>query len=71
MRVLVGFHARDEAKPDSDVDVVFRTDKTHIFLTATMKQDTEQGCAVCRERIPGLMEIPQKMIEDLQHDLAP
>ena len=36
-----GSYARNEARPDSDVDVVFQTDHPDLFLTAMMKQDLE------------------------------
>nr|VFJ53463.1 MAG: hypothetical protein BECKFM1743C_GA0114222_101241 [Candidatus Kentron sp. FM]VFJ53834.1 MAG: hypothetical protein BECKFM1743A_GA0114220_101211 [Candidatus Kentron sp. FM]VFK11517.1 MAG: hypothetical protein BECKFM1743B_GA0114221_101881 [Candidatus Kentron sp. FM] len=36
-----GSYARGEATPDSDVDVVFKTDKPDLFVTAMMKQDIE------------------------------
>jgi len=36
-----GSYARGEATPDSDVDVVFHTDRPNLFLTAILKQDLE------------------------------
>ena len=36
-----GSYARNEATPDSDVDVVFQTDHPDLFLTAMLKQDLE------------------------------
>ena len=36
-----GSYARQEATPDSDVDVVFQTDRPDLFLTAMLKQDLE------------------------------
>ena len=36
-----GSYARNEATPDSDVDVVFQTDRPDLFLTAMLKQDLE------------------------------
>jgi predicted nucleotidyltransferase len=36
-----GSYARNEATPDSDVDVVFQTDTPDLFLTAMLKQDIE------------------------------
>lgn len=38
---IFGSYARNEARPDSDVDVVFETDHPDLFLTAMMKQDLE------------------------------
>ena len=36
-----GSYARNEARPDSDVDVVFQTDRPDLFITAMLKQDLE------------------------------
>jgi len=36
-----GSYARNEATPDSDVDVVFQTDHPDLFMTAMLKQDLE------------------------------
>lgn len=36
-----GSYARNEATPDSDVDVVFQTDQPDLFITAMLKQDLE------------------------------
>ena len=36
-----GSYARNEATPESDVDVVFQTDYPDLFLTAMLKQDIE------------------------------
>ncbi len=36
-----GSYARNEATPDSDIDVVFVTDRPDLFSTATLKQDLE------------------------------
>lgn len=36
-----GSYARDEARADSDVDIVFDTDRPNLFKTAMMKQDLE------------------------------
>lgn len=36
-----GSYARQEATPDSDVDVVFQTDRPDLFITAMLKQDLE------------------------------
>ena len=36
-----GSYARDEATPESDVDVVFQTDRPDLFITAMLKQDLE------------------------------
>jgi len=36
-----GSYARNEATPDSDVDVVFQTDRPDLFITAMLKQDLE------------------------------
>ena len=36
-----GSYARNEAKADSDVDVVFTTDRPDLLLTAMLKQDLE------------------------------
>lgn len=39
---IFGSFARDEARDDSDVDVVFDTNKPNLFRTASMKQDLEE-----------------------------
>jgi len=36
-----GSYARNEATPESDVDVVFRTDRPDLFITAMLRQDLE------------------------------
>jgi len=36
-----GSYARGEATPDSDVDVVFQTDRPDLFITAMLRQDLE------------------------------
>jgi len=36
-----GSYARNEAHPDSDVDIVFDTDSPNLFKTVTMQQDLE------------------------------
>ncbi len=36
-----GSYARDEARPDSDVDVVFETTHPNLWATSIMKQDLE------------------------------
>ena len=36
-----GSYARGEATPDSDVDVVFQTDRPDLFMTAMLRQDLE------------------------------
>ena len=36
-----GSYARNEATPDSDVDVVFQTDRPDLFMTAMLRQDLE------------------------------
>ena len=36
-----GSYARGEATPESDVDVVFQTDRPDLWLTSLMKQDLE------------------------------
>lgn len=36
-----GSYARGDARPDSDVDVVFQTDHPDLLLTAILKQDLE------------------------------
>ena len=37
-----GSYARGEARPDSDVDVVFETTKPNLWMTSIMKQDLEE-----------------------------
>jgi len=37
-----GSYARDEARPDSDVDVIFETSHPNLWLTSIMKQDLEE-----------------------------
>lgn len=34
-----GSYARGEAKPDSDVDIVFETDQPNLFTTAQLRED--------------------------------
>lgn len=34
-----GSYAREEAKPDSDVDIVFETDRPNLFTTAQLRED--------------------------------
>ncbi|ELS03368.1 putative nucleotidyltransferase [Xenococcus sp. PCC 7305] len=36
-----GSYARGEARPDSDVDIVFATTDPDLFMTSIMKQDLE------------------------------
>ena len=36
-----GSYARNTARPDSDVDVVFDTDAPNLYMTAMLKQDLE------------------------------
>jgi len=36
-----GSYARNEATPESDVDVIFKTDQPDLFITAMLKQDLE------------------------------
>ncbi|MEM9272737.1 MAG: nucleotidyltransferase domain-containing protein [Cyanobacteria bacterium P01_F01_bin.143] len=36
-----GSYARGEARPDSDVDIVFETTDPDLFMTSIMKQDLE------------------------------
>ncbi|MBI3773835.1 MAG: nucleotidyltransferase domain-containing protein [Gammaproteobacteria bacterium] len=36
-----GSYARNEATPESDVDVVFETDEPNLFKTVLLKQDLE------------------------------
>lgn len=36
-----GSYARGEAGPESDVDIVFHTDRPDLLLTAMLKQDLE------------------------------
>ena len=36
-----GSYARNTARPDSDVDIVFDTDAPNLYMTAMMKQDLE------------------------------
>ena len=37
-----GSYARNEARADSDVDIVFDTDEPNLFKTAMLKQDLEE-----------------------------
>ena len=37
-----GSYARDEAREDSDVDIVFETDAPNLFKAAMMRQDLEE-----------------------------
>ena len=36
-----GSYARNKATPESDVDIVFKTDRPDLFITAMLKQDLE------------------------------
>ena len=36
-----GSYARNEATPESDVDVVFQTDRPDLFITAMLREDLE------------------------------
>ena len=36
-----GSYARNEATPDSDIDVVFQTDHPDMFITSMLRQDLE------------------------------
>jgi len=36
-----GSYARGEAQPDSDIDIVFQTDRPNLLQTAILKQDLE------------------------------
>lgn len=36
-----GSYARNQATPDSDVDIVFATDQPNLFTTAILKQELE------------------------------
>ena len=36
-----GSYARNEATPESDVDVVFQTDHPDLFVTSMLRQDLE------------------------------
>ncbi len=36
-----GSYARNTARPDSDIDVVFQTEHPDLFVTAMLKQDLE------------------------------
>ena len=36
-----GSYARGEARPDSDVDIVFETTEPDLFMTSILKQDLE------------------------------
>ncbi|MEM9219002.1 MAG: nucleotidyltransferase domain-containing protein [Cyanobacteria bacterium P01_F01_bin.150] len=37
-----GSYARQEARPDSDVDIIFQTTRPNLLITAEMKQELEQ-----------------------------
>jgi uncharacterized protein len=37
-----GSYARDEARPNSDVDVIFETTQPNLWTTSMMKQDLEE-----------------------------
>ena len=39
---VFGSFARDEATPESDVDIVFTTDDPNLFRTARMKEELEK-----------------------------
>lgn len=43
-----GSYARQEARSDSDVDIIFQTSRPNFFTTAVMKQELEQwlNCSV-------------------------
>ncbi len=37
----IGSYARNSATPDSDVDIVFETDRPNLFMTSMMRKDLE------------------------------
>lgn len=51
-----GSYARDEATEDSDVDIVFDTDRPNLFAASAMRQDLEEllGRPVGLVRLQGL-----------------
>jgi predicted nucleotidyltransferase len=62
---VFGSVARDEAKPESDVDIVFETDQPNLFRTASMKVELENllGHEV------DLIRLREKMDERLHREI--
>lgn len=42
-----GSYARGEAKPDSDIDIVFQTDRPNLLYTSILKQELETLLGHC------------------------
>ena len=62
---VFGSVARDEAKPESDVDIVFETDQPNLFRTASMKVELENLLA----HEVDLIRLREKMDESLKREI--
>ena len=62
---IFGSVARDEAQPESDVDVVFETDQPNLFRTASMKVELENLLA----HEADLIRLREKMDERLKNQI--
>lgn len=62
---VFGSVARDEANPESDVDIVFETDKPNLFRTASMKVELENLLA----HEVDLIRLREKMDENLKREI--
>ena len=62
---IFGSVARDEAKPESDVDIVFETDQPNLFRTASMKVELENLLA----HEVDLIRLREKMDESLKREI--
>ena len=62
---VFGSVARDEALPESDVDIVFETDQPNLFRTASMKVELENLLA----HEVDLIRLREKMDERLKREI--
>lgn len=62
---VFGSVARDEADPESDVDIVFETDHPNLFRTSSMKVELENLLA----QEVDLIRLREKMDERLKREI--
>ncbi len=62
---VFGSVARDEAASESDVDIVFETDRPNLFRTASMKAELENLLA----HDVDLIRLREKMDESLKKEI--
>ena len=62
---VFGSVARDEANPESDVDIVFETDQPNLFRTASMKVELENLLA----HEVDLIRLRERMDESLKREI--